>query len=64
MYVLNNERITKARAEELIYDLAMFPINEEDLTLSIEEREQKYADELKANGKLKLAETLLLTFAE
>ena len=64
MYALNNEKITKARAEELIHDLAMFPNNEEDLTLSIKEREQKYTNELKADGKLKLAEALLLTFAE
>lgn len=64
MYELNNEKITKARAEELIHDLAMFPINDEDLTLSIEEREQKYTNELKAKGELKLSDTLLLTFTD
>lgn len=61
MYKLNEEKITKARAEELITDLAMFPLDSADLELSSEDRVKKYTTILNDSKKLKLSDTLILS---
>lgn len=61
MYKLNDEEITKESADKLISDLAMFPYNESDLALSLDERKEKYKEELLTSGTLQIAEQLIIT---
>lgn len=58
MYKLNDTEISESRMLELVDDLAMFPINDADISLSIEYRKKKYLAELNENKELKLSDTL------
>lgn len=58
MYKLNDTEISESRMLELVDDLAMFPINDADISLSIEDRKKKYLAELNENNELKLSNTL------
>lgn len=60
MYKLNDEKITEKEVNEFIDDLAMFPMNSEDVSLDMDERKRKYKDELSTNGTLKISETLVI----
>lgn len=58
MYKLNDTEISESRMLELVDDLAMFPLNDADIILSIEDRKKKYLAELNENKELKLSDTL------
>lgn len=58
MYVLNDVEISESRLTELVEDLAMFPFNEEDIKLPIEDRKIKYLSELNETKVLELSNTL------
>lgn len=58
MYKLNDTEISESRMLELVDDLAMFPINDADISFSIEDRKKKYLAELNENKELKLSDML------
>lgn len=51
-YKLNDSVISDIFATDLIHDLAMFPTDENDLNLTISDREEKYINELRTNKEL------------
>lgn len=58
MYKLNDAEISESKMLELIDDLAMFPFNDADISLSIEDRKKKYFAKLNENKELELSDML------